>query len=365
LKKNGGMMKHLFLSLLFTVSYQIFAQSDSIKQTIVLSGYLETYYGFDFANPADHSRPIFFSSHTRHNEVNLNLAFVKASYQKESLRANLALMTGTYANSNLASEPGVLKNIFEANAGIKLSPNKNLWVDIGVFASHIGFENAIGNSCWNLSRSIMSDNSPYYESGLKLAYTSQNHKWFVSGLILNGWQQIQRSYGNNSPSFGHQLTWKPSTQVTLNSSSFLGSVAPDSFALQRYFHNFFAIIEPTEKFGFIAGFDIGTQQNSKNQAVFQHWYALAVIVRYKLSSKFITSARAEYYSDKNAIIIPSNSGRGFNTLSYSLNFDYRISENALWRIEGKVLSSDEKVYVQENKLTPQNYWVCTALALSF
>jgi hypothetical protein len=29
-------------------------------------------------------------------------------------------MTGTYANANLAAEQGVLKNIFEANAGVKV-----------------------------------------------------------------------------------------------------------------------------------------------------------------------------------------------------------------------------------------------------
>jgi hypothetical protein len=77
------------------------------------------------------------------------------------------------------------------------------------FASHIGFESAIGKDCWNLTRSILADNSPYYESGAKLSYTSKNEKWFISGLILNGWQRIQRVEGNNLPAFGHQLTFKP------------------------------------------------------------------------------------------------------------------------------------------------------------
>ena len=114
-------------------------------------------------------------------------------------------MTGTYANSNLAAEPGVLKNIFEANAGVKISKKKKLWIDAGIFESHIGFESAIGKNCWNLTRSISADNSPYYESGIKLSYTSDNEKWFLSGLILNGWQRIQRVNGNNTPAFGHQL----------------------------------------------------------------------------------------------------------------------------------------------------------------
>jgi hypothetical protein len=63
-------------------------------------------------------------SHNRNNEVNLNLGFVKANYETEKLRANVALGVGTYMNSNYAAEPGVLKNIYEANVGVKISKTK-------------------------------------------------------------------------------------------------------------------------------------------------------------------------------------------------------------------------------------------------
>jgi hypothetical protein len=129
-------------------------------------------------------------------------------YATEKVRANFALMTGSYANANLAAEPEVLKNIFEANAGVKISSKKNVWIDAGIFASHIGFESAIGRDCWTLTRSMLADNSPYYESGVKFSYTSDNGEWFVSGLFLNGWQRIQRVEANNTPAVGHQLTWK-------------------------------------------------------------------------------------------------------------------------------------------------------------
>jgi hypothetical protein len=63
-------------------------------------------------------------SFNRHNEVNLNLGFLRGSYNTDNVRANLALMVGTYANANLAAETGVLKNIYEANAGVKISSQK-------------------------------------------------------------------------------------------------------------------------------------------------------------------------------------------------------------------------------------------------
>ena len=92
------------------------------------------------------------------------------AYNTDQVRANLAVMTGTYANANLAAEPGVLRGIFEANAGAKISKKKNVWVDAGIFASHIGFESAIGKDCWNLTRGILADNSPYYELLLKVIF---------------------------------------------------------------------------------------------------------------------------------------------------------------------------------------------------
>ena len=143
------------------------AQQNNESNPLTFSGYLETYYTYDFGKPALQNRPSFVYSHNRHNEFNLNLGMLKAAYQQNGVRANLAIAAGTYMNANLAAEPGVLKNIFEANAGVKISKTSNLWIDAGIFASHIGFESAIGKDCWTLTRGILADNSPYYESGVK------------------------------------------------------------------------------------------------------------------------------------------------------------------------------------------------------
>jgi hypothetical protein len=43
----------------------------------------------------NNSRPAFIYSHNRNNEVNLNLGFVKANYETEKIRANVALGAGT------------------------------------------------------------------------------------------------------------------------------------------------------------------------------------------------------------------------------------------------------------------------------
>ena len=342
-----------------------FPQADSTKGNLQFSGYLEAYFGYDFRSSDSHTRPGFMYSFNRHNEVNLNLGMVKATYTSAQVRANLGLMAGTYTNANLAAEPGSLQNVFEANAGVKISKRRNLWVDGGIFASHIGFESAIGKDCWNLSRSILADNSPYFESGAKITHTSADSKWMVSGLVLNGWQRIARPAGNALPAFGHQVTWKPNDKTTLNSSSFVGNEKPDSARQMRYFHNFYGIFQFAPKWGATLGFDIGAEQAAEGSSSYNVWYSPVLIIRRQISPRLHMAMRGEYYTDPNGVIIATSTTNGFNTLGYSLNADLAIQDNFLWRIEGRGFSSRDPIF-SNNGIPSRNYFALTSsFAVSF
>ncbi|GAB2793822.1 porin [Rhabdobacter roseus] len=361
------MKTHLLTLLALSGALLSHAQSDSTAtrpSSFAVSGYLETYYVFDFANPADHTRPDFLYSFNRHNEVNLNLGYVQVTYQHDRVRGKLALMAGTYANANLAAEPGVLKHIFEANAGVKLSKTHELWVDAGIFASHIGFESAIGAITWNMTRSLLAENSPYYLSGAKISYTSGNGKWFLSGLLLNGWQRIQRVPGNQVPSFGHQLSWTPSARVTLNSSSFVGSDSPAGARQMRYFHNFYGIFQLSKRLGLITGFDWGAQQQVPGSSQYHSWCSPVGIVRYTPTEQLALAARAEYYADPNEVIIASGTPNGFQTAGYSVNVDIQVQGNLLWRVEARTFRSRDAIFTSDNPPRRSNTFVGTSLALT-
>src|SRR5687767_12481180 len=176
-------MKIFLPILLFLTAIPAFSQNDSTRH-MVFSGFVDAYYAYDFNNPGTHERPGFLYNHNRHNEFNVNLAFLKAAYASDKLRGNFALMAGTYPQYNLAPEQDLLKNIFEANAGVQLS--KGLWLDAGIFASHIGLESAVSTNNFTLTRSLAAENSPYYESGVKMTY-EVGSKWIFTALVLNGW----------------------------------------------------------------------------------------------------------------------------------------------------------------------------------
>lgn len=355
-------MKKLVIKVILLLSFQSYAQE---VPKLNISAYLETYYGYDFNQPQDNNRPGFVYSHNRHDEVNLNLGFIKGNYDDGIVRANLAVMAGTYANANLIAEPGVLKNIFEANAGLKLSRTANLWIDAGIFSSHIGFESAISKDCWVLTRNIVSENTPYYESGAKLSYLSADNKFAITALYLNGWQRIARQKGNSKPSVGLQLSFKPTERLTLNYSNFLGTEGADALAVRRFYHNIYAIFQISKEFGLIAGFDYGSQQQSKGSTDHLKVISPVVISQFRFNPKWAMAGRLEYYQDKEGMIISSGTPNGFKTFGYSLNVDYAPVKNAVIRLEGKVLESRDDIFTRN--LLPVNHstTLTTSIALSF
>ncbi|MBE9584286.1 porin [Mucilaginibacter sp. JRF] len=360
-------MKNLLIAAGILGSVVTAQAQDTVKKAgnLTISGYAELYYGFDFNKPADNNRPGFVYSHNRHNEANLNLGFIKANYDNGSIRANLAFMAGTYANANLAAEQGVLKNVFEANAGIKLSKTANLWLDGGIFSSHIGFESAISKDCWVLTRNISSDNTPYYESGAKLTYITNNGKLTLVGLYLNGWQRINRQNGNSKPAGGLQVYYKPTDNITLNYSNYLGTEGADSVRVRRFYHNFYGIFQLTNKFGITAGFDYGTQKVAKGSSESKHIISPVAIARYQFADKWALAGRFEYYQDKNGMIIATGTDNGFKTKGYSLNIDYAPVANAVIRIEGKVYDSKDKIFARQDALVNYNSLITASFAVAF
>jgi hypothetical protein len=341
-----------------------FSHNDSIliaRSSVRFSGFADVFYAYDFNKPASNIRQGFLYNHNRHNEVNLNLGFIKASYERQFFRANIALQAGTYVEDNYAAEPDLVKNLFEANFGIALNENKNLWLDAGIFSSHIGFESAVSADNWTLTRSLLAENSPYYLAGVKLTY-SPDERWRLAGIICNGWQRIRMVSGNSLPSFGTQVEFTPSKYVSLNWSTFIGTDDPDIIRRIRIFNNFYGKWEINEKVGVITGLDIGAQQKQRGSSQHDLWFSPILITRYAIAERWNAAFRAEYYQDSAGIIIPTETLNGYKTSGLSLNLDYSMAK-VFCRLEGRWLNSKDRIFEQKNELLRNNVFVVTSIAL--
>lgn len=196
---------------------------------ITFGGFVDAYYAFDFNRPANFDRS-FTTQPARHNEFNVNLAFVEAKLDAPRIRGRFAIQMGTSVQSNYAGEPrngsvsgpDVARFIQEAVVGTKVGDN--LWLDGGIFFSHIGMEGFVSRDNPMYTRSLVADYSPYYETGVKLTWQATPT---LSALVtvVNGWQNISET--NAAKSAGVRVDYTPSPGTTVSYFNYLGDEAPD------------------------------------------------------------------------------------------------------------------------------------------
>jgi hypothetical protein len=344
------MQIRIYILLLLLGSMNLFSQvintgtTDTIGGNklgdISIGGYIDAYYGFNFNQPENSDIP-YFVSMGRHNEANINLAFLDLRYSNDRLRARLAPGFGTYMNANYAAEPGALKFLVEANAGIKLSKKKDIWIDFGIFGSPYTNESCVSRDHLMYTRSLAPEYVPYYLAGAKLSLPLHK-KWNLYVYLLNGWQQIQDQ--NKGKSLGTQLEYRPDDKNLINWDIYIGdersAIAPDN--RMRYFTDIYWIHNPNGKFSVTSCAYFGIQR-VKNIGFVKSpfWWQANLIGRYRFTKNISISGRVEYFNDMDGaqIVNINNPSSGFRTIGTGLCFNLNLFQNAMFRFESRQLYS--------------------------
>ncbi len=317
MKKSG-----LILGVIASVGVMLCSSVHGANWTY--SGYTEGFYGYSSSSGSSKLYP-FIYSYPDTNGLRLNHAQMELNYNSEDWFGHAGIHTGRYVEENYAAEPAFLRSIYTASIGKRFSSLLSL--EAGVFTSHIGLESAIGKDNWTLSRSVMADNSPYFESGVKLNVVP-NDTVSVSFLVLNGWQNISDT--NDNKAFGTQIQWKPNPSFLLNSSTFIGNEQPaGSPSKQRYFHDLYAVIALSDSWSLAPVLDMGIQENGSGG--WDSWGGVAVLNQWKMHPSWRLGARLEYFSDP-AHVVSSGADA---VLSASINSDHVVADHLLWRNELK------------------------------
>ena len=331
------------------------------KDSIHFSGYTEIHFAQDQHNWNDHQRPDFLYSHTSTNHVALNTAVLDFKYSSARVKTQLSLVEGTYANKVTSSEPIGFGALYVGNISYKLSSKENLWLQAGVMPSHIGLESAIGFSNLSLTRSLAAENSPYYESGLALQYTSKNNKWFGAVLALNGWQTMTLRSQQSRPDFGTQLQFKPNSKITLNHSTYFGEVAVLDSSQTRFYQNFYAQVQLKDKWTVQCQADYGMQETGNN-GLDKHWFTGFMGMAYKVNEKLSLVGRGEWFKDTNNLVIV---GVNNDLWGYSFNINYLLDEHLMFRAEWRNITSNSYTFAFQNFNEKQMNGLNLSLAAQF
>jgi hypothetical protein len=291
---------------------------------------------------------------------------VEAVLSGERVRGRLALQAGTSVQANYAGEPAIgsysggnlARHLQEAVVGVKLSPS--LWLDGGIYLSHIGSESWISRDNLTYTRSLIADYSPYYQSGVKLTW--QATPTLTAQLnVVNGWQIISES--NEDKAVGGRVDWAASPKVTLSAYNLIGSETPDSAARKtRYFQGGSVKFVPSDKLTLVGTFDFGVQDLGE---VTGRWYGTSAVARLQATPTVALVGRVERYDDDKQVIIVTGTSDPFQANGGSLGVDVTPAPRMLWRTELRGLSGSHRIFPGRDARTRSNAFVVSSLALTF
>lgn len=337
------------------------AQATDTTTTVRLNGFVDAYYAYDVTRPADGERR-FTTQPVRHDEANVNLAWLGVTVERRKVRARVALQAGTSVQSNYAGEPrtgatsgpDVARFIQEAAVGVKLSDN--VWVDGGIYYSYIGLESWSSSDNMAYTRSLVADYTPYYLSGVKLSW-AVTPKLTAQFHLTNGWQNI--SENNRSKAIGSRFDYAATPSLTLSYANFFGNERPrGSPNVLRVFNQVMAKGTLPSETQWQAQVDLGRQDASD-------WYGLVAIVKQPITTRVALIGRVERYSDPDQVIIGTNSADGFVGNGASAGLDVTLDTGVRWRSELRGIRTTDALFPEGAAALPTRTNAVLVTSLSF
>ncbi|HKA89340.1 MAG TPA: porin [Haliangiales bacterium] len=307
---------------------------------LAIHGFVDIYYGLNFNRPADGASfaPGSGTTGKRAEELSLNIASVALSYAPAPFGVELQLIYGTGAEVLHAAEPartatGADVWRFVGRASI-LYHQGDVTVEAGIYPSHVGYETAWSKDNWLYTRGWLGENSPYYQTGIKVAYA------FTPNLsaqlhVVNGWQLIGDN--NEAKTIGTAIIWT-SDAVTLSFNTLIGPETPGDNRHWRFYGDAIAAVQVTPAFGLAAELDAGVQQRAVGDAT--GWQGVGLFARYALSDAVALAARGEIYHDPDGTI----TGVGETAGEASLAVEVKPADGVSLKLEGRYDRSDAPVF---------------------
>ncbi|HTS80154.1 MAG TPA: outer membrane beta-barrel protein [Myxococcaceae bacterium] len=276
----------------------------STDATVVFSGYVEAFYGWNFNQPSN-----FITNYrgfdNRHNIFTIENAVLEVQGNLGPVSTHIALQWGATPEAYYSAEPvwkatggagasgpEVWKYIQQANLGYLAPLGRGLNIEGGIFLSPIGPEGIQIKDQWNWSRSDLFFGLPYYHTGIRFTYPFSD-EWTVSLLGTNGWNSVVDN--NVELSFALQATYTVPERLIWNILYFSGverpQGAPEGRAWRHLFDTY-VTVNPNGPVAFNAQFDGGFEPNNFGTSA---WAAGAVSVRFHPWKRVYLAARADYF----------------------------------------------------------------------
>ena len=110
--------------------------------------------------------------------------------------------------------------------------------------------------------------------------------------------------------------------------------------------------------------DLGAEKKLDEDG-YNKWMGTALLLQYSFARKFVAAARAEFYRDKNGVIVSNYLPAQFETTGLALNIDLHPTKNFVIRAELRSLHSKTDIFTRNNTPVQSNFSLLTSAAFYF
>jgi hypothetical protein len=226
----------------------------------------------------------------------------------------------------IATHPDVWRNVVQASAQWQTSVGRGLLLEAGVYPSHIGMESFQTHLNWNYTRSWLGELSPYYQTGLKLAYPFSD-RWSAQLHLLNGWQMIGDI--NRGKSVGAQLAYS-AEKFSISFNGIAGPELADNDDDIRALGDVVATWKATKSLSLGVSGDVAREGRPDGNDA--RWKGIGLYARFAPpESRTALALRGEYYDDEDGAI----SGIAQTLKEITLTLEHRPVPRLILKLEGR------------------------------
>jgi hypothetical protein len=312
-----------------------------------VGGFVDALYAYNSNRPADHANffPGVGTSGKRDNEATINLAQADFVLQPKPVGFKLSLGFGNATEvvhagetRGVATSSDVWRNVVQASAQWQTGLGRGLLVEAGVYPSHIGMESLQSQLNWNYTRSWLGELSPYYQTGLKLAYPL-SPRWSAQLHLLNGWQMIGDV--NRGKSVGAQLAYG-GERLSISFNGIAGPELPNNDDDIRALGDVVATWKATPSLSLGLAGDVAREGRPDGNDA--SWKGVGLYARFaRPDARTAFAVRGEYYDDPDAAI----SGIAQTLKEVTATLEHRPVPRLILKLEGRYDWSDALAFASD------------------
>jgi Putative beta-barrel porin-2, OmpL-like. bbp2 len=316
------------------------AEEQKKEPVLSISGSVDGYYKYDFANTVGNS----FTSFTQtHNSFSLGMASIKFEHKGAKVGAVADLGFGPRAKDFAYTDEGITQAIKQLY--VSYSPAEWIKFTMGTWATHVGYELLDPQLNRNYSMSYMFTNGPFSHTGIKAEITKGKHGAMI-GISNATDYRIPPSGYINKKFLIAQYSYTPSEKVKIY-LNYAGGKNPDTSVTNQFDAVITAKLSDKFNIGYNGTVNSTRVWDGSKNIESKSWWGSALYFNFDPKAWFGLTLRTELFSDKNQFKVYGGSTEGGSVFATTLSANFKtggfifIPEFRLDNADKNVLFTDK------------------------